>query len=927
MKRASKALLFTCLALATLLGAQTRLAAGDKKGGKEATFRKITSVEGITEYELTSNGLRVLLFPDPSASTVTINLTVKVGSRHEGYGETGMAHLLEHMLFKGSPKFPHPDKALQEHGAESNGTTWVDRTNYYESMPATDANLKFGIELEADRLVNSFIKREDLISEMTVVRNEFEMGENDEEGILNQRMMAVAYEWHNYGKSTIGNRSDIERVPIDNLQAFYRKFYQPNNAVLIVAGKFDEKRALDLILTNFGPIPRSKHTIEQTYTEEPPQDGERIVILRRVGKVPVVGVMYHIPAAAHPDQGSLEVLARVLGHAPSGRLYKALVETKKASRVSVDNTTWHDPGVLEITASVAPGSTPEEVRDIMLKEVEEMVKKPATEDEVKRARTQFAAGFRRQIANSKTVGLNLSEWVGSGDWRLLFLHRDRVAKVAPDDVNRVAEAYLTKSNRTVGMFLPTEKATRSKIPETPNVAELLKDYKGGKSVAVGETFDPTPENIEKRVKRLELPNGLKVALLPKKTRDEKVVATINLRFGNEESLKPYVSTASYVGSMLTKGTKKKTRAEITDELDGLASTLSTGSSLGNLSISLQSNREHLNDVLELLREVLNEPIFPESELDIVKRQARQGLEKSMLDPNSIAQRTMMRRIQPYPPDDIRYIPTFEESLARLDGVTRDKIVKLYQEQVGAAVGEIAIVGDFDVDATMKKLEQVFAGLVKKGAPAYKRIPQVAFTEVKGGRDSIETPDKEGAIFLAAHVLAMRDDDPVYPAAELGNYVLGGNFNSRLVDRLRQKDGLCYGAGSSLNVSSQDKYGNFIVYGICNPENIDKVDKGALEEVARLIKKGVDAGEMKTAQKGYIEEQQVGRSRDADLAAMLNGLTHVGRTFQYYADFEKKISNLSQEEVNRAIAAVVHPDRLVIVRAGDFSKKSDGKEKK
>src|SRR5207247_3826519 len=234
--------------------------------------RKVATVEGVTEYRL-ANGARVLLFPEASRPTITVNMTVLVGSRHEGYGETGMAHLLEHMVFKGTPSHPDVPKALRDHGANFNGTTNVDRTNYFETMPATDENLEFGIHLEADRLVNSYVKREDLLSEMTVVRSEFESGENNPQRILNQRMMAAAHEWHNYGKSTIGNRSDIERVPIENLQAFYRKHYQPDNITLVVAGKFDEKKALDLIQKHFGRLKKPTRKLDQTYTEEPAQDG------------------------------------------------------------------------------------------------------------------------------------------------------------------------------------------------------------------------------------------------------------------------------------------------------------------------------------------------------------------------------------------------------------------------------------------------------------------------------------------------------------------------------------------------------------------------------------------------------------------------------------------------------------------------------
>ena len=251
--------------------------------------RKIGSVEGLTEYQL-DNGLKVVLFPEPSKDKITVNMTVLVGSRHEGYGEAGMAHLLEHMLFKPTAGHPRPDQDLQSRGADYNGTTWVDRTNYYETMPAGDDNLEWAIGYEADRLVNCPIKGEELASEMTVVRNEFEMGENNPKAVLEQRMMAAAYEWHNYGKSTIGNRADIERVPVDNLRAFYKKFYRPDNVILFIGGRLDEAKTLAMVQKHFGPIARPEEPIRATYTEEPAQDGERVITLRRVGSVAVAGV-------------------------------------------------------------------------------------------------------------------------------------------------------------------------------------------------------------------------------------------------------------------------------------------------------------------------------------------------------------------------------------------------------------------------------------------------------------------------------------------------------------------------------------------------------------------------------------------------------------------------------------------------------------
>ncbi len=524
---------------------------------------KVASVQGITEYRL-ENGFRFLLFPDDSKPLVTVNLTVFVGSRHEGYGETGMAHLLEHMLFKGTRTHPNVPKALRDHGAGNrfNGTTWVDRTNYYETMPASDENLEFGIKLEADRLVNSFVKREDLVSEMTVVRNEFEAGENNPQRILSQRMMAVAYEWHNYGKSTIGNRSDIERVPIEYLQAFYRKYYQVDNCMLIVAGKFEPKKAIAIIEKEFGALKKPTREFMNTYTEEPAQDGERHVVLRRVGTVGAVGVIYHIPAGAHQDYAALEVLEDVLTAAPSGRVYKALVESKKASSIDSSIYGWHDPGVLEITAKVE-GKGIDEARDTLIDTMEQLSKTPVTDVEVNRSKIRFKK-YQEQLLNSTDIfAVRLSEWAAAGDWRLFFLHRDRIEKVTAADVNRVAAKYLTRNNRTVGVYYPSEKAERAHIPSTPDVTALLKDYKSQEKVVAGEAFDPSPENIEKRVKRGKV-ESLQYAILPKKTRGEVLQLQLNLHFGSEKSLYGTNAASRMLGSLMRRGTKEHTRQELTD---------------------------------------------------------------------------------------------------------------------------------------------------------------------------------------------------------------------------------------------------------------------------------------------------------------------------------------------------------------------------
>src|SRR5438477_6739324 len=250
------------------------VAAGVAAAALPAGVTQGPSVEGISEYTL-ANGLKVLLFPDASQPKTTVNVTYLVGSRHENYGETGMAHLLEHLMLKGTPTSGSFIDAMSKRGMQYNGTTWYDRTNYYETFNASDQDLDWALAMEADRMVHSKIARSDLDSEMTVVRNEMERGENNPFQMLLQRLGSTSFDWHNYGKSTIGARSDVENVDIARLQAFYRSYYQPDNAVLIVAGRFDPDKTLAEIAHDFGPIPKPSRLPPRLYTEEPVQDGER----------------------------------------------------------------------------------------------------------------------------------------------------------------------------------------------------------------------------------------------------------------------------------------------------------------------------------------------------------------------------------------------------------------------------------------------------------------------------------------------------------------------------------------------------------------------------------------------------------------------------------------------------------------------------
>jgi zinc protease len=885
-----------------------------------AELELVTSVEGITEYKL-KNGMSLLLFPDESKPTVTVNITYFVGSRHEGYGEAGMAHLLEHMLFKGTPTHGDIPQLLKDRGAQLNGTTWLDRTNYYETLPASDDNLDFALKLEADRMINSHVAAKDLASEFSVVRNEFERGENDPSRVLWQRMVSAAFLWHNYGNSTIGNRADIERVPIDNLKSFYRRYYQPDNALLVISGKFDAEKALKLTETYFAAIPRPERKLDKTYTVEPAQDGERFVTLRRVGEVAAVGAVYHTPSGPHPEFAAVDVAGTMLTDEPAGRLYKALVESKKAAFVYGGAFALHDPGMLLILAQANKDNDPNVVLEALLDEVEGFGESKIGEDDVERAKQSLLKQWEQTISDSQRIAIQLSEWAAQGDWRLLFLYRDRLETVTVDEVREAAKKYFTRNNRTAGVYIPTKEADRVSVPETPSLAEMIGDYKGRKAIAQGEVFDVSPENIENRTERLTINGGLKVTLLPKKTRGESVQVRLTLRYGDEASLSGLSSVAEFLPPIMVRGTKSHTRQELKDELDRNFASLSGSGSAGSATFSIETKRPNLPRVLELLSEVLRSPTLPADELDIMKNEQLTSLEEARTEPQSLASRTAQRKISPYPKGHALYAPTIPEEIEMIRAVSRDQLQSLYEKFLNGENGELSIVGDFDVDGTLNQFKKMTVDW--KAPQSYSRIKARLVADQKTAPEDINTPDKANAMYFAVTTFPLRDDDPDYPALIVGNHILGGGaLANRLGNRVRQKDGLSYGIRSSISASALDKRGIFYVYAISNPGNMAKVKAAILEEIELLREKGVTAEELEAAKTGWLQNQSVTRGQDGSLASVLSSTSQADRTMGYYEGLESQIRSTTVQKVNEVVKKYFDPSRLVIVAAGDFEKAAE-----
>ena len=883
----------------------------------QAIPKLITSVEGIKEYEL-SNGLRVLLMPDESQSNIAVNIVYKVGSRHEGYGESGMAHLLEHMLFKQCKKFVDIKKAIADKGAQANGTTWYDRTNYYEILSASDENLRWALDMEADRMVNSKILPEELKKEFSVVRNEFEIGENSPEGVLNERILSAMFMWHNYGKSTIGSKEDIERVKAENLKTFYKKYYQPDNAVLIVSGKFEEKKALAYVQQYFGPIPKPARVLQPTYTMEPAQDGERNISLRRTGDIQYIGMAYHTPSVADKDYMANYALIEILTNNPSGILYKKLIDSKLASGVYGYAQTLYDPGFSYFQVSVPKDKSIDSARKALFTTADAVGNMIITEEDLTRAKNTITKYFEDLTSKTNDLAIALTEYIGAGDWRLLFLSRDRLEKLTVTDVQAAAKKYYKTSNRTYGVFVPEATPDRTVVAETPDIKSLLNGYKGKEVAAQKASFENTIENIQKNIEYGTLSNGGKYTLLEKPTKGDKITALLTLRFGDEKTLADKSEIGAVLADLLITGTTSKTKKQITDELDKLKTDITFSGSAGSLSIKINSDKQNLPAAFVLLDDMLLHPKFDAEEFDKIMIDTKAGYEANKNEPTTLASEKLGKMLSNYPKGHPYYAASTDENLAELAKVKLDEVKKYYYDFYGGNNSVAAFVGQLDKKQVTTFLQNTFSKWNSK--ESYKEIEPVYF-ESKGALETINTPDKTNAMMVGGMNLNVSRKNPDYPAILMANELLGGGafLSSRIPQRLRENEGMSYGAGSFLDVEYKYNTGNWGLYAYFNPLYKGRLDSALHQELDKALKGGFTQDELTKSVGSFLEQDKTSLGNNENLVAMLRSYLANDRDLGDFSRFQNKLKVMSLNTVNEALRKYFDKSKLVTVYGGDFEK--------
>ncbi|WP_422016467.1 M16 family metallopeptidase [Roseateles sp.] len=882
-----------------------------------AAPERVREMGGVEEYRL-PNGLQLLLLPDATQTTTTVNITYRVGSRHEAPGEYGMAHLLEHMLFKGTPRQADIPGAMAQRGVRFNGSTTVDRTNYFASFNANADTLAFLIELEADRMVNSRVAKADLDTEMTVVRNEFERGENQPFAVLSQRVNSVAYSWHPYGKATIGPKSDIENVPIEHLQAFYKRYYRPDNATLLIAGAFDKAATLALIAKHFGPVARPAAPVPQPYTVEPAQDGERTVVVRRVGGQPILLASYHVPAITHPDAAALIVYNLLMSLQPSGQLFKQLVETKLAVAAGLLGGGGADPATMSAYAVLPPDGDVAQVEALLLDLVEGRTARPFDESELARVRDLAVNSYRQQMKNPEALIQQISGLIAAGDWRLLFQLMQDLPRVTLADVQRVRDAYFRPANRTLGRYLPATSVERVEIPAAPPLSARLAGLKPPPQVEPGEQLDPVPAVLESRTARTTLPSGIRLQTLRKQTRGNTVVLQMQLRWG-ERDVTYAANGTGMVGQLMDEGSAGYTRQQLQDALIKLRANLNITSYDQGATVFISAERDTLLPALRVAADVLRRPLLPQDAFDRELKAAVAGVEASRQEPGVLRQEATRghynraRGVALGHPD---YVMSVDERIANLKATTLADVKRFYAAYWSADDAQVSVVGALP-DGLAAELGQLFGDWKKPTAPRFVRhIPQ--HVAIPPARFDAIARDKANAIVRLNEPLPLNAEDPDYPALELAVHIFGGGgLESRLSERVRQKEGLTYGIGASLGASPWGNAGNFAIQASYAPDKRDRVIAVVQEEVARMTAEGVTAAELSRAKQDILEGRKQGRTEPGSLAAALTHQAERGETWAAAQSRDDQLAAVTVEQANAAWRRYIQAGGFVISTAGDF----------
>ncbi len=869
---------------------------------------------GICEFRLNSNSLRIILAVDPSARVAAVVQHIRVGSRHEGAGNTGYSHLLEHENFKDTDIYKQAlgnsyVQFMKLMGGNYNATTSADRTNYYAVVPS--AFLRQYLAYEANRLRNVNLTDDDLRTEMPVVLDEFDIGENNPDRVLQKLLMATMFTEHPYKGSTIGSRSEVIKVTAKALkERLYDLYYHPNNTTLIIVGGFDTATVLKDIAELYGEIPPSAQPIPEPYTVEPEQFGERRFQINKPGDLPRLMLGFHVPEAKHEDSYALQALALILGGGQSSRLFRKLVNQGLASAAGCGSQLSHDPGAFLFYAKLTPGTKPSLVEKIFLEEVERISRKLVSKRELQQVMELNRNGTILLRANNLQFALSISAHEANADWLWGEEWDANFERVTRESIIAVAAKYLKASNRTVGYFLPSEQQSADKHAPIQQPLFVVP-----KAVPVSErpllllTPQPATSSYENDVKKLVLPNGFTIMLLPTTTAAVGVSLALNAGSHCDSSNR---MVAFMVAAMLTEGSAKYSKAQIANLATRMGQGLAFSSdAFRTVSSTLVPSK--LGEFLDLLADTLRQPLFREPELELLKKNMLASLSEAAKNPDARAATALRQSV--YAPESPFYALSVEEKVSQIQAVTVADLRAFHQAFYGPKDAVLTLVGKFNGAAMFTLIKSKFGtwtGGVSRAEPLLAVLPPE-----QARRINVQIDGKDNLTILFACPIDLLTTAPDYLAAVIANKALGGDtLNSRLGREVRERQGLTYGISSGLGDTS---FGGAL-WTVRMTTNRDKVER-AITLIAMVVNsfvlEGISEAELASEKIGLNTSFDMQLDNTLSIAATITNFAHSKRGLAAIDAYQSKLAAVTKEEVNIAIGKYFRADKALTVVAGSL----------
>ena len=879
-------------------------------------FEKIEEIDGIVEYRHKGNGLKVLLIENHAAPVVTSMVVYKVGSRNEAVGYTGSTHFLEHMMFKGTPNY-NLVESLKPLGADFNATTSYDRTNYFEKVPSR--YLRELITMEADRMRNLSLRQSDRDSEMTVVRNEFEISKNDPNSLLHEHLMATAFQEHPYHHPIIGWLDDVENVPLERMKQFYDTFYWPNNATLMITGDFDTIECLTIISETYGKIPRSQHEIPQVYTAEPPQSGERrFKIVKPSTKPASVMIGFHVPEAMHEDSYALSALGRVLGGSRqrASRLYKALIETRLAVSCGAGSSDMLDPGLFIMNATCAPGVKPGVVEATLLKVMASMATDLVTDEELNRVKQANRKGTALGSDNQMALLGQLCHAEVVGTWKEYIDYDNKFDAVTPQMVRDVAARYFSENNRTVGTFIPqvTPVAAAAPAGQVHDLTAVPQaDGDDGSSYEAAAETKEEAVSFKSQTSEKVFANGVAVQVMPM-TGAKTVAVTLKVRAGDCYSPEGKSLVATLAAMLLNKGSAKASKSQIAEMLEEMSARMEFGSDTYNSNLSGKVVTSDFGVYIALVGDALRNPLFPEAELEQAKLQLQSYFEEAMSDTDELASQKLSAAL--YPAGAVHHAKPHEQMLAELATITMDDIKAFHAQYYSPKSTIITIAGGIAADEAFRLVDLAFGSWAPVNALEPQAIPVVAaVAPEKAIKQVVHVPDMTSVSILIGLPSTVKFGTPEFYTAKVANAALGeSTLSSRLGDVLRKEHGLTYGIRSGFN-NPMFGDGHFEISITVNPANVDKALKLIDEVVAKYVAEGINDREFDEAIKGAVGAFVVRLDSPNVIASTISTYTFAGVGVELMDKQAANYQAVTKEAVNAFIRANFDLSKAVTVVVG------------